>query len=132
MLPDVGSTKTVFPGEISPRFSASVIMLRAIRSLTEFAGLNDSILQTISASHPSDNLVSLTNGVEPISSKMLSAMFSFNFVELNLLLVVILVDGVNACVTTRDAIEISAIENFIVVFVDVVIDICMFIVAYLC
>ena len=95
-------------------------MLNKRARLTEFAGLNDSILQTISASHPSDNLVSLTNGVEPISSKMLSAMFSFNFVELNLLLVVILVDGVNACVTTRDAIEISAIENFIVVFVDVV------------
>lgn len=38
VLPDVGSTKMVLPGTMSPRFSASRIILRAMRSLTELAG----------------------------------------------------------------------------------------------
>lgn len=73
VLPLVGSTNTVLPGVMSPRPSACVIMLSAIRSLTLLAGLDDSNLHTISASHPSANVVSLTNGVPPISSKMFSA-----------------------------------------------------------
>ena len=78
VLPDVGSTRVVRPGSMSPRFSASPIMDRAMRSLTELAGLEDSSLATISATHPSVTLLSLTRGVLPMSSKMLLAMFSFN------------------------------------------------------
>ncbi len=43
VLPDVGST-IVSPGLIVPAFSASSIIRRAIRSLTDEPGLNDSIL----------------------------------------------------------------------------------------
>lgn len=78
VLPLVGSTKMDLPGVMSPRFSASVIMLNAIRSLTELAGLDDSSLQTISATQPSLTLLSLTIGVLPMRSRMFSAILAFN------------------------------------------------------
>mmetsp|Transcript_15471 Transcript_15471/g.31949 ORF Transcript_15471/g.31949 Transcript_15471/m.31949 type:complete len:260 (-) Transcript_15471:176-955(-) len=73
VFPEVGSTRTVSPGLMSPRSSACVIMLRAMRSLTELAGVKLSSFKTISASHPSLSLESFTNGVPPIKSKTLSA-----------------------------------------------------------
>mmetsp|Transcript_2906 Transcript_2906/g.5366 ORF Transcript_2906/g.5366 Transcript_2906/m.5366 type:complete len:204 (+) Transcript_2906:684-1295(+) len=75
VLPEVGSTRTDLPGEMSPRASASLIMLRAMRSLTELAGLEDSSLATISAPHSAVTLVILTRGVRPTSSRMFSAIF---------------------------------------------------------
>eukprot|EP00985_Skeletonema_marinoi_P018414 scaffold10288_cov137-Skeletonema_marinoi.AAC.2 len=73
VFPEVGSTRTVFPGVICPRASASEIMERAIRSLTLLAGLDDSSLATISAPDSEVTLLSLTRGVCPISSRMLLA-----------------------------------------------------------
>ena len=75
VFPEVGSTRTVFPGVMSPLCSASVIMERAMRSLTELAGLEDSSLATTSQTFPSVTLWSLTRGVWPISSRMFSAIF---------------------------------------------------------
>ena len=49
MFAMVGSTRVVLSGEISTRSSASLIIEKAIRSLIELAGLEDSDLQTISS-----------------------------------------------------------------------------------
>ena len=49
VLPDVGSTSVVFPGAMSPRSSASRIMLSPMRSLTLLQGSMDSSFTTISA-----------------------------------------------------------------------------------
>jgi hypothetical protein len=76
VFPEVGSTRTVFPGVISPRASASVIMLKAMRSFTEFAGLLLSNLTTTSATLPSVTRLSLTRGVLPISSRTLLAILA--------------------------------------------------------
>ena len=73
VLPLVGSTRTVLPGVICPRASASVIMLSAIRSLTLLAGLEDSSLAMISAPLSEVTLLSFTRGVCPISSRTLLA-----------------------------------------------------------
>jgi hypothetical protein len=54
VLPEVGSTKMVLPGVIKPARSAASIMLTAMRSFTEAAGLKLSNFTTISARHPSD------------------------------------------------------------------------------
>mmetsp|Transcript_39409 Transcript_39409/g.92046 ORF Transcript_39409/g.92046 Transcript_39409/m.92046 type:complete len:205 (+) Transcript_39409:774-1388(+) len=72
VFPDVGSTRVVFPGEISPRSSACVTIESAIRSFTELPGLADSILQIISALQESPVIFeeSLTKGVFPIKSRM--------------------------------------------------------------
>mmetsp|Transcript_12354 Transcript_12354/g.20110 ORF Transcript_12354/g.20110 Transcript_12354/m.20110 type:complete len:209 (-) Transcript_12354:91-717(-) len=73
VFPLVGSTRVDLPGEISPRASASSIMLRAMRSLTLLAGLEDSSLAMISAPQSAVTLVILTKGVCPMSSRMLDA-----------------------------------------------------------
>jgi len=49
-----------------------------MRSLTELAGLEDSSLATISASHPSVTLDSLTRGVLPMRSRTLSAILGLS------------------------------------------------------
>ena len=78
VFPLVGSTRMVFPGVISPRFSASSIIESAIRSLTELAGLLDSSLATTSATHPSPSTFEIfTSGVLPINSKIFSAILGF-------------------------------------------------------
>jgi len=76
VFPLVGSTNVVFPGVISPRSSASLIMERAMRSFTELAGLEDSNLHTTSATQPSLRRFNLTKGVFPIRSRMLSAILA--------------------------------------------------------
>src|SRR5262245_42959125 len=75
VLPLVGSTIRV-PRSTRPRASASSIMLRPIRSLTEPAGLNDSSLATTSARAPSTTWFSRTSGVPPISAVTSDAMRS--------------------------------------------------------
>mmetsp|Transcript_27370 Transcript_27370/g.76770 ORF Transcript_27370/g.76770 Transcript_27370/m.76770 type:complete len:265 (+) Transcript_27370:447-1241(+) len=83
VFPLVGSTRMVLPGVMSPRSSACVIMLSAMRSLTEFAGLEDSSLHTISPTQPSSAgmAFNLTMGVFPISSRTFSAMLVAEEVE---------------------------------------------------
>ena len=81
VFPDVGSTRVVFPGIISPRCSAMVIILSAMRSLTLFAGLLDSNLHTTSATQPSARRFNRTIGVLPISSKILSAMAALHSIS---------------------------------------------------
>jgi hypothetical protein len=73
----VGSTKIVFPGVISPRASACKIIDMAIRSLTELAGFCDSNLTTTCApcAIPSVTRFNCNNGVFPIKSKILEAIF---------------------------------------------------------
>jgi len=66
VLPEVGSTRVVLPGTMSPRFSASLIMERAMRSLTELAGLEDSSL-AITSQLSVTTLFSFTRGVWPMS-----------------------------------------------------------------
>ena len=73
VFPEVGSTRVDLPGAMSPRLSASSIIDRAMRSLTLFAGLDDSSLATISAPQSFVTLFSLTRGVLPINSRMLEA-----------------------------------------------------------
>jgi hypothetical protein len=73
VLPEVGSTSVVVPGAMSPRFSASRIMLLAIRSLTELAGFWLSSLHTNWAPQSEEMRFSWTRGVFPISSKTLAA-----------------------------------------------------------
>lgn len=53
-------------------------MLRAIRSLTLLAGLEDSSLATISAPHSAVTLLSLTRGVWPMSSRTELAILGFS------------------------------------------------------
>ena len=122
VLPLVGSTSVDLPGEISPRASASWIILSAIRSFTELAGLDDSSLATISATHPDVTLVILTRGVCPISSRMLDAIFGRSGVAeseevaLCVVVVVVAVVGgvVKACaVPTKKRAEAYA-RNFMV------------------
>ena len=69
VFPLVGSTIVVFPGVISPAFSASSIMLTPMRSLTEPAGLKYSSLASTVAGAPSVTLLRRTNGVRPIVSE---------------------------------------------------------------
>src|SRR6185312_17419453 len=66
VLPLVASTITV-PGLSTPRFSASTIMLSAMRSLIEKPGLNASILAYTVAFDPT-TLLRRTSGVLPTSS----------------------------------------------------------------
>merc|ERR1712218_495659 len=66
----------VFPGVMSPRSSACVIMESTMRSLTLLAGLEDSSLATISAPQPSTTLFNLTSGVLPMRSRTLSAILA--------------------------------------------------------
>jgi hypothetical protein len=73
VLPEVGSTSVVVPGAMSPRFSASRIMLLAIRSLTELAGFWLSSLHTTWAPQSEVMRFSWTRGVFPTSSKTLAA-----------------------------------------------------------
>mmetsp|Transcript_6726 Transcript_6726/g.15533 ORF Transcript_6726/g.15533 Transcript_6726/m.15533 type:complete len:244 (-) Transcript_6726:252-983(-) len=75
VFPEVGSTRVDFPGVMSPLASASLIILSAMRSLTELAGLDDSSLATISAPQPAVTLLSFTSGVPPIKSSTFSAIF---------------------------------------------------------
>mmetsp|Transcript_82105 Transcript_82105/g.166247 ORF Transcript_82105/g.166247 Transcript_82105/m.166247 type:complete len:335 (+) Transcript_82105:284-1288(+) len=117
VFPEVGSTRTVSPGLMSPRASASLIMLRAMRSLTELAGLKDSSFRTISASHPSLSLESFTRGVPPISSRMFSAILgrSERAVPDGVVVVPIEGGGVKARAVLREATAARrAEENFIV------------------
>ena len=76
VLPDVGSTSVVLPGAMSPRSSASRIMLSPIRSLTLLQGSMDSSLTTISAlqSGPTTRR-NRQRGVPPMSCVMSSAIF---------------------------------------------------------
>ncbi|VEU38254.1 unnamed protein product [Pseudo-nitzschia multistriata] len=114
VLPDVGSTKTVSPGLMSPRSSAWVIMLRAMRSFTELAGLKLSSFKTISASHPSLSLESLTSGVPPIKSKTFSAILGLSAPRAVVEAVVDVDDGrVNAWAMPSEAIVARAAANFI-------------------
>ena len=92
VLPEVGSMSVVFPGVISPLrnkscqqkklnrnnddddlFSASAIMLNAIRSFTELHGSMLSSFTIISASEPVVTFFSFRSGVLPIRSVMSSA-----------------------------------------------------------
>mmetsp|Transcript_33965 Transcript_33965/g.69344 ORF Transcript_33965/g.69344 Transcript_33965/m.69344 type:complete len:309 (+) Transcript_33965:315-1241(+) len=73
VFPDVGSTRVVLPGAMSPRLSASVIIDRAMRSFTELAGLDDSSFATTSASAPSTTRLRRTRGVPPMRSRTESA-----------------------------------------------------------
>uniref|UniRef100_A0A7C9AYQ6 Uncharacterized protein n=1 Tax=Opuntia streptacantha TaxID=393608 RepID=A0A7C9AYQ6_OPUST len=67
ILPDVGSISTVFPGVMSPFFSASSIIAIAGLSLTLAVGCIISCLTAIYAPHPSLILFRKTRGVLPIS-----------------------------------------------------------------
>mmetsp|Transcript_9945 Transcript_9945/g.20715 ORF Transcript_9945/g.20715 Transcript_9945/m.20715 type:complete len:261 (-) Transcript_9945:3-785(-) len=114
VFPEVGSTKIVSPGVMSPRASASSIMLLAMRSLTELAGLKDSSFKTISATHPSLSLESLTMGVPPINSKTFSAILGRSAIRALELLVD---EGrVKAWAMLRPATARRAVENFIFVY----------------
>lgn len=81
VFPEVGSTSVDLPGLMSPRASASWIILRAMRSLTELAGFDDSSLATISAPQSAVTLFSLTRGVWPMSSRMLFAILGRSEVD---------------------------------------------------
>mmetsp|Transcript_21906 Transcript_21906/g.50541 ORF Transcript_21906/g.50541 Transcript_21906/m.50541 type:complete len:279 (-) Transcript_21906:95-931(-) len=102
VLPDVGSTRVVLSGEMSPRFSASEIMLRAIRSFTELAGLDDSNFATTSPTLPSTTRFNFTMGVLPIRSNTFSAMALFKTVRVVLELVLIEKDDATASEQTRN------------------------------
>src|SRR5215469_10705965 len=75
VLPLVGSIKTVLPGVIFPAFSASLIMLTPIRSLTLAQGLKLSSFATTVAPTPSVTLFRRTSGVLPMRSVMSLAIF---------------------------------------------------------
>src|SRR3954467_13387466 len=66
VLPEVGS-RIVWPGRIRPFSSASSIMLRATRSLTEPVGLNDSILAQMRTPGLGESGGSSTSGVLPMA-----------------------------------------------------------------
>mmetsp|Transcript_57218 Transcript_57218/g.136435 ORF Transcript_57218/g.136435 Transcript_57218/m.136435 type:complete len:388 (+) Transcript_57218:348-1511(+) len=71
VLPEVGSTRVVSPGLISPRFSADSIIASPMRSFTELHGCIDSIFSRISALHsPWISLGRRRSGVRPITSVM--------------------------------------------------------------
>ena len=65
VLPEVGS-RMVCPGAMSPRSSASSIMARATRSLTEPVGLRDSSLAQMRTPGVGDRRFSSISGVLPI------------------------------------------------------------------
>jgi hypothetical protein len=75
VLPEVGSTRVVLPGAMSPRASASAIIARPMRSFTELHGSMLSSLATISAPESAPILFSRTMGVPPMSCVMSSAIF---------------------------------------------------------
>ena len=121
MFPEVGSTKVVLPGVMSPRFSASVIMERAIRSLTELAGLEDSSLATISQLSVT-TLLSLTRGVFPMRPRTFSAILGFSKrvveVDVDEMVVGEVLEGENAIAwLARPAAAMNRVEvlNFILV-----------------
>jgi hypothetical protein len=66
VLPDVGS-RIVCPGRMSPLSSASSIIDRATRSLTDPVGLNDSIFAQIRTPGLGDSRRSSTSGVLPMA-----------------------------------------------------------------
>lgn len=70
VLPEVGSTRTLLPGLISPAFSASRIMPRPMRSFTEEQGFMLSNFAYTLATQPSAAgiLLSFTSGVLPMSA----------------------------------------------------------------
>ncbi len=70
VFPEVPSI-IVPPGFKRPSASASSIICTAIRSFTEFPGLVVSTFANTKASMPLTILLSLTNGVFPIVSKIL-------------------------------------------------------------
>ena len=74
VFPDVGSTRIVRPGAISPSRSAAISMAAPIRSFTEPSGLKNSSFSIRSASRPSFCVRrgTRTKGVPPIVSTMLS------------------------------------------------------------
>mmetsp|Transcript_30762 Transcript_30762/g.53177 ORF Transcript_30762/g.53177 Transcript_30762/m.53177 type:complete len:221 (-) Transcript_30762:63-725(-) len=67
VFPEVGSTREVLPGAISPRFSASSIIDRAIRSLTLLQGSMLSSFTKTVATQPSLTRLSRTKGVLPMA-----------------------------------------------------------------
>ena len=69
VLPDVGS-RIVWPGAIAPRSSASSIIARATRSLTEPVGLCDSSLAQMRTPGLGESRLSSTSGVLPIAWMM--------------------------------------------------------------
>ena len=69
VLPEVGS-RIVWPGRISPFSSASSIIARATRSLTEPVGLRDSSLAQILTPGFGLRRLSSTSGVCPIAWTM--------------------------------------------------------------
>ena len=71
VLPDVGS-RIVCPGSIAPRASASSIIARATRSLTEPVGLALSSFAQIRTSGFGESFFSSTSGVCPIDATMSS------------------------------------------------------------
>ena len=75
VFPDVGSTKIVLPGVISPSFSADSIMLMPMRSFTDEDGFMLSSFTTIRARQPSawGIRLSWTSGVLPMSWVISSA-----------------------------------------------------------
>ena len=73
MFPEVGSTRIDLPGVMSPRFSASSIMLLAMRSLTELQGSMLSNFKRIFAGNPAAVLPNFTIGVAPMRSTIDSA-----------------------------------------------------------
>src|SRR5215469_12684119 len=75
VLPLVGSIKTVLPVVIFPAFSASLIMLTPIRSLTLAQGLKLSSFATTVAPTPFVTLFRRTSGVLPMRSVMSLAIF---------------------------------------------------------
>ena len=75
VLPLVGSTSTVRPGEIVPASSAACTMAPAIRSLTEAVGLKLSSFATSSALQPlaAGKRLRRTKGVRPTKAVMSEA-----------------------------------------------------------
>jgi hypothetical protein len=69
VFPEVGS-RIVWPGEIAPRSSASSIIARATRSLTDPVGLCDSSLAQSRTPGLGDRRRSSTNGVLPMAWTM--------------------------------------------------------------
>ena len=75
VLPEVPSM-IVPPGFSSPAFSASSIILTAMRSLAELPGLNvSSLARTVPGTTPWVMRLMRTRGVWPMVSRMVSAIF---------------------------------------------------------
>ena len=72
VLPLVGSMSVVTPGLMPFSRSRSSIIARPMRSLTLESGLKNSSFASTVAPAPSVILLSLTSGVLPIVSRMLS------------------------------------------------------------